>query len=74
MYIKMAVDIGANIPFTGSIKAVLFNHSWRFVKIERFQKISQLVLLPIITPDIDLVDHLEETERADGGFGSTGRF
>ena len=60
--------------FTGSIKAVLFNHSWRFVKIERFQKISQLVLLPIITPDIDLVDHLEETERADGGFGSTGRF
>ncbi len=60
--------------FTGSIKAVLFNHSWKFVKIDKYQKISQLVLLPIITPDIDLVNRLEDTERADGGFGSTGRF
>lgn len=60
--------------YAGSIKAVLFNHSWKFVKIERFQKISQLVLLPIITPEIDLVDRLEDTERGNGGFGSTGRF
>ena len=60
--------------FTGSIKAVLFNHSWKFVKIDKYQKVTQLVLLPIITPEIDLVNRLEDTERADGGFGSTGRF
>lgn len=60
--------------FTGSIKAVLFNHSWKFVKIDKYQKVSQLVLLPIITPELKLVDSLEDTERADGGFGSTGRF
>ena len=58
--------------YTGSIKAVLFNHSWRFVKIKKDQKISQLVLLPIITPDPELVDSLEKTERGNGGFGSTG--
>lgn len=58
--------------YTGSIKAVLFNHSWRFVKIKKDQKISQLVLLPIITPEPELVENLEETERGNNGFGSTG--
>ena len=60
--------------YTGEIRAVLFNHSWRFVRIKRNQKITQLVILPIITPDPELVDDLEETERGNGGFGSTGKF
>lgn len=58
--------------YTGEIKAVLFNHSWRFVHIKKGQKITQLVLMPIVTPRIKLVDSLENTERAGGGFGSTG--
>lgn len=58
--------------YTGSVKAVLFNHSWRFVRIKKGQKITQLVLMPIITPYLSYVASLEETERADGGFGSTG--
>ena len=58
--------------YTGSIKAVLFNHSFRIVRIKKHQKITQLVLLPIITPELELVDKLGETERGDGGFGSTG--
>ena len=36
-------------------------------------KITQLVLLPIITPDLELVNSLDETDRGDKGFGSTGR-
>lgn len=60
--------------YTGSVKAVLFNHSWKFVRIKKGQKITQLVLMPIITPDLDIVDTLEDTERAGGGFGSTGAF
>lgn len=58
--------------YTGEVKAVLFNHSWRFVHIKKGQKITQLVLMPIATPDLCYVTSLEETERADGGFGSTG--
>ena len=58
--------------FTGEVKAVLFNHSWRIVHIKKGQKITQLVLMPIITPHLNFVDKLEETDRADGGFGSTG--
>lgn len=58
--------------YTGEVKAVLFNHSWKFVHIKKGQKITQLVLMPIATPYLDVVDSLAETERADNGFGSTG--
>lgn len=60
--------------YTGSIMVKLYNHGDHFVEIEKGQKISQLVILPIITPELELVDDLEETERGDGGFGSTGKF
>lgn len=60
--------------YTGSIRAVLFNHSWKFIKIKPHQKITQLVILPIITPDPGIVDSLEATDRGEGGFGSTGEF
>lgn len=60
--------------YTGSIRVKLYNHGFGAVHIKRGQKISQLVILPIITPDLELVDSLEETERGDGGFGSSGAF
>lgn len=59
--------------YTGSIKAVLFNHSKRDYIVEKGQKITQLVIMPIITPTLELVDSLEETDRGENGFGSTGR-
>lgn len=60
--------------YTGSITVKLFNHGSQAVEIKKGQKISQLVLLPIITPELELVEELEATERGDGGFGSTGKF
>ena len=60
--------------YTGSIMVKLYNHSGCAVEIERGQKISQLVLLPIITPELEEVDSLDATERGNGGFGSTGAF
>lgn len=63
------IDMG----YTGSIKVKLYNHSGYDYKVNAGDKISQLVILPIITPELELVDELEETERGDGGFGSTGR-
>lgn len=59
--------------YTGSIKAVLFNHGAESYLVRKGDKITQLVLLPIITPELELVDALEDTERASNGFGSTGR-
>lgn len=59
--------------YTGSIKAVLFNHSGKDYIVEKGDKVTQLVVLPCWLPDPELVDHLEETDRGDCGFGSTGR-
>ena len=60
--------------YTGSIMVKLYNHGNRCVEIGRGQKISQLVIMPIITPELEEVDDLEATERGNGGFGSTGAF
>lgn len=60
--------------YRGSIKAVLFNHNNRPYRIEEGQKITQLVILPIITPKPVLVDNLEATCRGAAGFGSSGKF
>lgn len=60
--------------YTGSIRVKLYNHGNGMVHIKMGQKISQLVLLPIITPELEVVDSLEETERGNGGFGSSGAF
>ncbi len=64
------VDCG----YTGSIRVKLFNHCGGMVQIEKGQKIAQLVIKSIITPELEEVDELEDTERGEGGFGSTGKF
>ena len=64
------VDAG----YTGSIKIKLFNNGYDDKQFFRGQKIAQIVVLPIITPEVELVDTLEDTERGTGGFGSTGDF
>lgn len=58
--------------FTGSIKAVLFNHGHEIVHIEKGAKITQLVITQCMMPHLDLVDSFPETERGENGFGSTG--
>ena len=60
--------------YTGSIRVKLYNHGRCAVSIARNQKISQLVIVPIATPELLLVDEFLQTERGDGGFGSTGKF
>ena len=59
--------------YTGSIKVKLFNTLPKDYKINAGDKIAQLVIVPCLLPDLELVDQLEETDRGDGGFGSTGR-
>lgn len=63
------IDVG----YTGSIKVKLYNHSGYDYRVKAGDKISQLVILPIYTPSLKLVDSLEDTERGDNGFGSSGR-
>lgn len=59
--------------YTGSIVAKLYNHGDSDIIFEKGQKITQLVILPVVIPDIEIAEKFEETERGEGGFGSTGR-
>jgi deoxyuridine 5'-triphosphate nucleotidohydrolase len=59
--------------YTGSIVAKLYNHGDVDYEVRRGDKITQLVIVPILTPELAVVDSLEETERNDNGFGSSGR-
>ena len=63
------IDVG----YTGSIVVKLYNHGNKPYSVKRGDKITQLVIMPIVYPNIELVEDLEETERSNGGFGSTGR-
>ena len=67
------VDGVIDVGYTGSIAVKLFNHSDKPYELKAGDKISQLVIVPILTPNFELVDELDETERGNGGFGSTGR-
>lgn len=59
--------------YTGSIRVKLYQHHGDGKQFRRGDKIIQIVFLPIFKPELEIVDELEETERGDGGFGSTGR-
>lgn len=59
--------------YTGSIRVKLYNHGDNEYTVKRGDKISQLVIIPVHHATFEQVDTLEETERGNGGFGSTGR-
>lgn len=62
-----------DVNYSGSICVKLYNNSGYDYTVNRGDKISQLVIVPILTPDLELVDELEEHGRGNNGFGSTGR-
>lgn len=59
--------------YSGEIVVKLYNHSSNTFHIKRGDKISQLVILPVLRPTPVQVDKIEGGERGDNGFGSTGR-
>ena len=59
--------------YTGPIKVCLFNNGGSKYEVKAGDKIAQLVIVPCLLPRLELVDKLDETDRGDNGFGSTGR-
>lgn len=59
--------------YTGSVVTKLYNHGNYDYTFKRGEKIIQLVLKRIATPRVKVVKSFPETERGDGGFGSTGK-
>ena len=72
---KLKLDKGAEVidaGYRGEIHVHLFNHSDVNVVIRKGEKIAQLILVPIWAGQPGEVDELDDTERGDGGFGSSG--
>lgn len=59
--------------YQGSIRVKLYNLGDKDYSIKKGDKIIQLVILPCVYCDFVEVNKFAETERGDGGFGSTGR-
>ena len=59
--------------YRGEVKVGLHNDSKEIRKIEKGERIAQLVIMPCKFVSLEIVDELEDTTRGEGGFGSTGR-
>lgn len=59
--------------YRGEIQVGLTNLSHTPYTIQPGDRIAQLVLTPVVTPEVEITAELEETSRGAGGFGSTGR-
>ncbi len=59
--------------YRGEVRVILWNAGAESVRIHRGMRIAQLVFAPFLTPDVEEVDELGESDRGVGGFGSTGR-
>nr|CAD1837348.1 unnamed protein product [Ananas comosus var. bracteatus] len=72
---KHSIDVGAGVidaDYRGPVGIVLFNFSDVDFKVKRGDRIAQMILERIETPEVAEVDDLDATERGVGGFGSTG--
>lgn len=59
--------------YTGSIVVKLYNHGGGDHQLAAGDKITQLVVLPVVCESLEQVSAFNATERGDNGFGSTGR-
>ena len=59
--------------YRGEIMVALHNHSNEERTIQPNDRIAQLIIMPYISANFIECDELTETERGEGGFGSTGK-
>lgn len=59
--------------YRGEVMVALHNHGNQAQTVEAGERIAQMVIAPFLTADFVLSDELDDTQRGDGGFGSTGR-
>ena len=58
--------------YRGEIKVLLINLGSEVFRVERGMRIAQMIVAPVVQARLECVEHLSETERGSGGFGSTG--
>ena len=59
--------------YRGEVKVILKNHDHHSYDVKKGDRIAQLVMASVVRAEIEEVIELSETERNEGGFGSTGK-
>ena len=59
--------------YRGEFMVALHNHGRQVQTVCHGDRVAQLVITPVLTPAYTLVEELSDTQRAGGGFGSTGK-
>ena len=59
--------------YRGEFLVALHNHGSRPQTVDCGERIAQLVITPVLMPAYEEVSELSDTQRGEGGFGSTGK-
>ena len=59
--------------YRGEIKVGLYNHSGEPQTVEPFERVAQFMIVPFLRAEFTESEALSDTDRGEGGFGSTGR-
>ena len=59
--------------YTGEVIVIMLNTTDKYLSINNGDRIAQMAIRPYYQGEFEEVDELNETERGDGGFGSTGK-
>lgn len=73
---RYGLAVGAGVidsDYRGEIAVVITNTSDAPRAIEAGARFAQLLILPVLSRELEIVDQLDETARGDNGFGSTGQ-
>ena len=71
--VNLANTVGViDSSYRGEVFVCIKNNTPLSLTIEKGTRFAQLIVVPVNIEDIEVVDSLEDTERGEGGFGSTG--
>jgi dUTP pyrophosphatase len=69
----LSVEAGVvDQDYRGEVIVVMRNHTGRTIEVLGGDRVAQLLVIPVVQTDVEVVDELDNTERGDDGFGSTG--
>jgi len=71
--VGLANTVGViDADYRGEVKVILVNDGHQEIEIKQYERICQLLIVPVVLQSMRRVGHLGETARGDGGFGHTG--
>ena len=70
---KQAIFGTIDSDYRGEVGAIIYNSSDDEFVVKKGDRIAQCLIAPVIIASFNAVDELSETERGNGGFGSTGK-